>query len=64
MMCGKCDICGKYFDFESGKNVQQIELEDFNIISRYSQTTYKYDICPDCLAAFESFVESRKKPFV
>lgn len=37
MMCGKCDICGNYFDFASGKIVQQMELTDFNTISKYKQ---------------------------
>ena len=56
----QCDICGKCFTCL--KDYYEINRISFRRATHKTQYELKYlDICPDCVKAFEKFVEERKK---
>lgn len=56
----KCDICGEYYPYPKGYD--EINRITFRQVNHSTQHELRYfDICPDCVKAFEKFVEEREK---
>ena len=54
----KCDICGKLYEYYSGKN--GLSIECVNMRGVVDRTTRTYDCCPECMEALEKFIKERK----
>ena len=57
----KCDICGDVFDsFEycNRKRINRMVITYYPDWGVYNDT---FDICPNCKAAIERFIEKRRK---
>lgn len=55
----QCDICGEYYPVPG--NYNEINRIAFRQANFNTQHELKYfDICPDCVKAFEKLIEERK----
>lgn len=53
----KCDKCGHYFDFETGK---PYEVRSYEGNTRSGACAHKnYDLCDECKARFDKWIETR-----
>ena len=56
----QCDICGRCYPYP--ENLDEINRISFRQTDHITQHELKYfDICPDCVKAFEKLIEERKK---
>ena len=53
----KCDLCGVFYEYYSGRN--GISLERIHLNGSVNSTEKTLDLCKDCMNALEKFIEKR-----
>ena len=57
MRAMKCDRCGKFCEYYTGRKTSK-ETNEFTLIDIYSDRK-TYDLCPDCMRKFKEFLENK-----
>ena len=53
-----CDVCGKLYEYYSGKN--GLSINCVNARGVINCTARTYDCCPECMKALEKFIKERR----
>lgn len=65
----KCDVCGKFYDHYEAINDYDGAFRNYNTLTVYRKTKYEkstttkynFDLCPECMKAFEEWINNRKE---
>lgn len=57
----KCDVCGAYFDFQTGEDIiNAFSYQHNDEAGTCVKSLRTYEICNNCVAAFNKLIKERK----